>query len=162
MTGLDVSMSHEFGVNGKDGVDVIFNNVNPADYPEAFIVNTHEFDSTKAGTYTIKVKCTDDYKSDYTVMNNIITFEVTVSDFSDLIGDANENGDVNISDAVLIMQAIANPEEYQISKQGQLNADVYNRGDGITCNDALVIQMVETKTISSTDLPVANNSSFFS
>lgn len=162
LTGLDVSMSHEFGVNGKDGVDVIFNNVNPVDYPEAFIVNTHEFDSTKAGTYTIKVKCTDDYKSDYTVMNNIITFEVTVSDFSDLIGDANENGDVNISDAVLIMQAIANPEEYKISKQGQLNADVYNRGDGITCNDALVLQLVETKTISSTDLPVANNSSFFS
>ncbi|MDE5621223.1 MAG: bacterial Ig-like domain-containing protein [Ruminococcus sp.] len=158
LTGLDVSMTHELGVNGKDGVDLIFNHVNPSDYPEAFIVNTHEFDSTKAGTYTIKVKCTDDYKSDYRVMHNLLTFTVTVSEketFSDKIGDSDGDGNVGINDAVLIMQYIANPDKYQMSKQGKLNADVYNRGDGITASDALTIQMVECKTISQEDLPVA-------
>lgn len=155
LTGLDVSMTYELGVNGKDGVDSIFNHVNPSDYPEAFIVNTHEFDSTKAGTYTIKVKCTDDYKADYKVMHNLLTFEVTVSENSTLNGDATMDGKINISDAVLIMQSIANPDEYKITEQGKLNADVYNRGDGITANDAFIIQMVEVKTLKSDDLPVA-------
>ncbi|MDE5771632.1 MAG: dockerin type I repeat-containing protein [Ruminococcus sp.] len=157
LTGLGVSMRHELGVNGKDGVNVIFDNVNPADYPEAFIVNTHDFDSTKAGTYTIKVKCTDDYKSDYMVTNNLLTFEVTVSEketFSEKMGDTDGNGDVGINDAVLIMQYIANPDKYKMSAQGKLNADVYNRGDGITNMDALTIQMVECKTITLSDLPV--------
>ncbi|MDE6091920.1 MAG: dockerin type I repeat-containing protein, partial [Ruminococcus sp.] len=69
-------------------------------------------------------------------------------------GDANEDGEVNISDAVLIMQSIANPEEFKITEQGKLNGDVYNTGDGITNNDALIIQYVEIKTITAADLPV--------
>lgn len=157
LTGLDVSMTYELGVNGKNGVDVIFNHVNPSDYPEAFIVNAHEFDSTKAGTYKIKVKCTDDYKADYKVMHNLITFDVTVSEketFSDKMGDSDGDGKVSINDAVLIMQTIANPDKYKMSEQGRLNSDVYNRGDGITASDALTIQLVECKTISQADLPV--------
>lgn len=154
LTGLDVSMNCEYGVNGKDGNKVLFNHVNPADYPEAFIVNTHGFDSTKAGTYTIKVKCTDDYKSDYKVMNNIAEFKVTVSENSTLNGDTNCDGNLNISDAILIMQSITNPSEYKISEAGVLNADVYNRGDGLTMMDALIIQEVETHIISESDLPI--------
>ncbi|MDE6665988.1 MAG: glycoside hydrolase, partial [Ruminococcus sp.] len=69
-------------------------------------------------------------------------------------GDTNEDGEVNISDAVLIMQSIANPEEFKITEQGKLNGDVYNTGDGITNNDALIIQYVEIKTITAADLPV--------
>ena len=71
-----------------------------------------------------------------------------------LYGDANDDGNVNISDAVLIMQSIANPEEFTISPQGKINGDVYNNGDGITNNDALAIQYVEIKTIKATDLPL--------
>ncbi|MDE6425810.1 MAG: hypothetical protein K2K89_06705 [Ruminococcus sp.] len=56
-------------------------------------------------------------------------------------GDANEDGKVNLADAVLIMQALSNPDEYQLTTKGQFNADVYNTGDGITANDALQIQM---------------------
>ncbi len=56
-----------------------------------------------------------------------------------LIGDANEDGVVNISDAVLIMQSISNPHEYQLSIQGMANADVVDN-DGITLLDALRIQ----------------------
>ena len=55
-------------------------------------------------------------------------------------GDANEDGEVNISDAVLIMQSIANPEEFALTEQGRANADIYGDGDGVTLMDALTIQ----------------------
>lgn len=55
-------------------------------------------------------------------------------------GDANEDKEVNLADAVLIMQSLANPSKYKISAQGQLNGDVSDNGDGITNKDALKIQ----------------------
>jgi len=61
-------------------------------------------------------------------------------------GDANCDGDVNMADAVLIMQSINNPDKYGegkpdgISSTGVKNADVFNTGDGITNKDALAIQ----------------------
>ncbi len=57
-----------------------------------------------------------------------------------LSGDTNCDNDVTIADAVLIMQNIANPDEYKITLQGMANADVTGDGDGITLNDAFVIQ----------------------
>jgi len=66
-------------------------------------------------------------------------------------GDANEDGKVNMSDAVLIMQSISNPSEYHITEQGVNNADVCNRGDSLTNLDALSIQKLEAKLI--TELP---------
>ncbi|MDE5834536.1 MAG: hypothetical protein K2H26_03335, partial [Ruminococcus sp.] len=56
-----------------------------------------------------------------------------------LSGDANEDGVVNISDAVLIMQSISNPHAYQLSIQGMANADIVDN-DGVTLLDALRIQ----------------------
>lgn len=70
-----------------------------------------------------------------------------------LWGDANCDGEVNISDAVLIMQSITNPGEYSMSEQGIINADVYNHGDSITNADALSIQKVEAKLLKQSDLP---------
>ena len=70
-------------------------------------------------------------------------------------GDVNCDGEVNISDAVLIMQSIANPDEFKISEQGIINGDVADHGDGITAKDALVIQYVEIKTLSAKDLPLS-------
>ena len=63
-------------------------------------------------------------------------------------GDANCDGSVNLADAVLIMQSIANPTVYgtngtdknHITEKGLDNADVSNRGDGVTNKDALAIQ----------------------
>lgn len=65
-----------------------------------------------------------------------------------LYGDANCNGKVDISDAVLIMQSLSNPSKYgpagsdptHITKAGQLNADVNETGNGVTNKDALSIQ----------------------
>ena len=72
-------------------------------------------------------------------------------------GDANCNGEVELSDAVLIMQSIANPTSYgvngttpsHITEQGKLNSDVTGHNDGVTNNDALTIQKYCLKLISS-------------
>jgi endoglucanase len=72
-------------------------------------------------------------------------------------GDANCDGQVNMADAVLIMQSIANPDTYGpgkpdgISADGQLNGDVDNNGDGITNKDALKIQQYKLNIIKSLD-----------
>ncbi len=68
-------------------------------------------------------------------------------------GDANNDGTVNLSDAILIMQFIGNPDAYgingsdnaHITQQGITNADVTGNGDGITNLDALFIQRVLLK-----------------
>ncbi|MDE7139034.1 MAG: glycoside hydrolase family 9 protein, partial [Ruminococcus sp.] len=69
-------------------------------------------------------------------------------------GDADESGKVNINDAVLIMQSIANPDKYKLSEQGKINSDVADHGNGITNKDALVIQYVESRTLTVADLPL--------
>ena len=79
--------------------------------------------------------------------------EVNQSDLSNLIdvfnslkGDANCDGEINMADAVLIMQAVTNPDEYGVGKdkgitvQGSFNSDVCNPGSGVTLSDALAIQ----------------------
>ena len=63
-------------------------------------------------------------------------------------GDANCDGSVDMADAVLIMQALANPDKYGIdgtaenhlTEQGKANADM--DGDGLTVGDAQTIQKI--------------------
>ncbi len=63
-------------------------------------------------------------------------------------GDANCDGDVDMSDVVLVMQSLANPNKYgvngssndHITAQGVANADVYENGTNLTGNDAVSIQ----------------------
>ena len=63
-----------------------------------------------------------------------------------LIGDANCDGEVNMADAVLIMQYLANGDVYGLGKKdgitklGLVNGDCYMPGTGITNNDAVTIQ----------------------
>ena len=53
-------------------------------------------------------------------------------------GDANCDKQMDMSDVVLIMQALANPNKYQLSAQGRFNADLDDKG--ITVGDAHAIQ----------------------
>lgn len=63
-------------------------------------------------------------------------------------GDANCDGEVRINDAILVMQAIGNPDAYglngsddtHITAQGMVNADVESIGNGLTNADAITIQ----------------------
>lgn len=65
-----------------------------------------------------------------------------------MYGDANCDKGVDMSDVVIIMQALANPNKYgikgsdekHITEQGQLNADVDVSVKGVTSGDALRIQ----------------------
>ncbi|MBR6967093.1 MAG: endo-1,4-beta-xylanase [Ruminococcus sp.] len=65
-----------------------------------------------------------------------------------MYGDANCDDGVDMSDAVIIMQSIANPNKYgingthesHITGQGQANGDVDTTSKGITGKDAAVIQ----------------------
>lgn len=65
-----------------------------------------------------------------------------------IYGDADCDGKIFLNDAVLIMQAIGNPDVYgingsdesHITAQGKINGDVANTGDELTNADALAIQ----------------------
>ncbi|MDE5583023.1 MAG: cellulase family glycosylhydrolase [Ruminococcus sp.] len=70
-------------------------------------------------------------------------------------GDVDEDGSVGINDCVLIMQSMANPDKYTLSEQGRKNADVVD-GDGVTNSDALAIQFVESRTITTDIFPITS------
>lgn len=73
-----------------------------------------------------------------------------------LSGDSNCDGEVNMADAVLIMQYLSSPDRYTLTAQGKINADctsrqeyIFNSGDGVTNADALEIQRYILKLIDS-------------
>lgn len=70
-------------------------------------------------------------------------------------GDANTDGNVDLNDAVAILQYVALAQKYPLSEQGMKNADCFNPGDGISGKDALAVQMVDAKVI--TALPLIEN-----
>ncbi len=94
--------------------------------PEADIKETHDKDKN-IDVYTITIKNTDKV----------------------VYGDANCDGKINLSDAVLIMQTISNPSKYKLTDEGKKNADVAGNNDGVTNNDALAIQKYMLKLIPS-------------
>lgn len=60
-------------------------------------------------------------------------------------GDANCDGEVTVADETLILQVIANPDNYGLGKDqgitsvGIANSDVYQNGDGITARDVVAV-----------------------
>ena len=72
-----------------------------------------------------------------------------------LYGDANEDGSVDIADATAIVQHMGNPDEYGLSEQGKLNADIINNGDGVTGADAVALQLLEAKLVKQSDFPLS-------
>lgn len=77
------------------------------------------------------------------------------SDSSYKAGDANGDNNVTLADAVLVLQAVANADKYgvngtdenHITEQGVINGDVYEKGSGLTAQDALHIQKYLLKLI---------------
>ena len=94
-----------------------------------------------------------------TVTSTAITVTTTSSTHGSAVkyGDANCDGNVDLSDAILIMQALANPDKYGIggtaekalTDQGRLNADVDPSVSGLTGDDALRIQLFLINKVSS-------------
>ena len=82
------------------------------------------------------------------------TFKALETSSKIVYGDANLDGNVSVADAVAIMQFLGNKDKYALTDEAKANADCYNTGDGITGNDALTIQKIDSGLIKVTDLPV--------
>ena len=67
-----------------------------------------------------------------------IDIYINVVSDSKLKGDANCDGGMDMADVVYIMQSLANPDKYKLSKFGRENADL--DGNGVTVGDAQKIQ----------------------
>lgn len=93
-----------------------------------------------------------DYK-DTTIMEINSLYVMGTGGVESVYGDVNEDGKISLADAVLIMQSLSNPNEYKLSLQAQINADVVGN-DGITPKDALAIQMVDLKLIDAKNFPL--------
>ncbi|MDE6779903.1 MAG: leucine-rich repeat protein, partial [Ruminococcus sp.] len=102
-------------------------------------------DST-AQTYAEK------YKHEFVALDE----EPTTNTTAGLLGDANGDGKLSLADAVLIMQAISNPDEYSLNEEQKNAADVVDAGGGLTPMDALAIQMIDLQILSKDDLPVTS------
>ena len=60
---------------------------------------------------------------------------------SDIVyGDANCDGKVDISDAVLVKCYLINSKKYSLTESGLANADVQGTGNGVNAQDAVVIK----------------------
>ena len=160
LTGLQISLKYYYG---KDSCDVIYDKVSPADYPDKFTIDTSEFDSSKSGTYTIRVKASSDLIMNYRLFFAEVSFKVTVADGETtttsttaatttttetttattvsvnpdvFYGDVNLDGDVDLADAVLLNKAVAG--SVTLNQQAGMNADC--NGDGKrTVDDSMVL-----------------------
>ena len=160
LTGLQISLKYYYG---KDSCDVIYDKVSPADYPDDFTIDTSEFDSSKPGTYTIRVKASSDLIMKYRLFFAEVSFKVTVADGETttttttaatttttetttattvsvnpdvFYGDVNLDGDVDLADAVLLNKAVAG--SVTLNQQAGMNADC--NGDGKrTVDDSMVL-----------------------
>ncbi len=84
------------------------------------------------------------------------TTTTTTPPDSTLYGDANDNGEVEVADAVFILQGIANPgnDDFKLTDKGRANANCKNpNGSGVDSEDAMAIQQYKADII--TALPIA-------
>lgn len=115
------------------------------------IVTTLPVTTASTTTTTTNITTTTTSKTT-TITSNTTTTTTTTSSQPAMTkaGDVNCDGTVDMADAVLIMQSLANPNKYGIggtdehalTEQGQINADVDKGSKGLTLNDALKIQQL--------------------
>lgn len=67
------------------------------------------------------------------------------SDVSTISGDANLDGKITVSDAVTVLQYLANRRKYPLSNEALANADIDGE-PGITGNDVVAIQRIDAGT----------------
>ena len=69
-----------------------------------------------------------------------VSEDIVIDMHNNIDGDANDDKELSIADAVSIMQAVGNPDEYALTPQGKFNADISGNYDGLTNSDALAVQ----------------------
>lgn len=105
--------------------------------------------TTPATTATAPVTTTSATKPTDPVTTAAPTTTTNSSDEVTLLGDANCDKKVSIADSTSILQAIGNSDRYALTPQGEKNADCYDPGSGVTGLDAIAIQRLDAKLISS-------------
>ncbi len=121
-------------------------------------------DSTAKAEIYAGYNTSDDSSVEFAVTTSNGVVKVSSDDSNVVRGDANCDGKVDVSDAVLILQSLASPDKFgekgsdedHITSDGILNADVAGNdddmgGDGVTAMDALKIQKYMLKLISESE-----------
>ncbi|MDE5945736.1 MAG: bacterial Ig-like domain-containing protein, partial [Oscillospiraceae bacterium] len=80
-----------------------------------------------------------------------VSYEGKTATFNIIInllkGDSNNDGIIDVADVVAVASYVGNPEANKLDSQGMINADVHNTGNGLTADDALMIQQYIAKII---------------
>lgn len=108
-SGLTVTVDHYYG---EDSHDVIYEKVNPMDYPESFVIDASDYDGSTPGTYTIEISVTDDFPYGYQFLRKA-TYEVEV------VGD----GTYPTVEPPTSGNEITVPEDAEATKYGDVNLD---------------------------------------
>ena len=90
------------------------------------------------------------------VLTTISYAAETAAESHTVYGEVNGDGKVSISDAVAILQYIANKDKFPLSAQALINADCVDHGDGVTAIDAIAIQLIDLHLIDQKDLPITS------
>ncbi len=91
--------------------------------------------------------------------NDIVDYSFELAEDAVLYGDANGNGDVEVADAVFILQGIADPsnEDFALDAVGTKNANCSApETTGVDAEDALAIQQYKAEIISALPYTSAN------
>lgn len=81
--------------------------------------------------------------------------EITPAEEDYIMGDVNDDGIINLNDAVAILQYVALSSKYPLEGKLLKAADVCDNGtSGINGNDALTLMMIDAKLIEADKLPV--------
>jgi len=97
-------------------------------------------------TYILNAEDINGYRT------NLIESDFQVGYVEEVAGDATLDGIVDISDVVAVASYVGNPADNPIDSQGLINADVHNKGDGLTSSDVLMIQQYLAKIITSFEI----------
>ena len=144
-----IGLDHQVAL-GKDGISLNDFYANYAASEGSNLDGGKKSDGKTVDADPAKTTTTTTSKTTTTSSSATTTTTTSVVDVSNrLFGDANCDGQVDLADAVLIMQSLANPnkygtsgtDEHHLTKEGSANADVEGNGNGITTNDAQAIQL---------------------
>jgi len=118
-------------------------------YADGVLVGGTEPDGSTPAPKEEDVTTTAPRKTTTTTTKPVVITTTTTGPNSTVVrGDSNCDGKVELADALLIMQALANPDKYNIggtyekalTEQGKKNGDVDDT-EGLSSNDALEIQL---------------------
>lgn len=157
VSAYDVSVVSDSGQTASPAIVPSSLTMNPGDTSTLFAINVPDgasvlwtSDNTSVVTVSdgvVKAIAPGTAKIYAIVESTLLSCTVTVVSESYFPGDVDLNGEIGISDVVKVMCYSCNKEKYPLSAAALDNADVYQRGDGVSALDALSIQKRLTQVI---------------